>query len=589
MAERVDVAPVTGVRELHDVEIAEAYVEALLARGVSYLFLNPGTDTFPIQEAVAKRRALGQPTIEVVLCPFEVPALAAAHGYYAVSGRPQAVLVHVDVGTQNLGAMVHNAQRGRAAVLLSAGRAPYTTDPSVRGTRDGYIHWLQEQLDQHGIVRNYVKWDYELRRADQVGEVIARAYQIAESDPAGPVYLTLPREVLMERVEQVRIPDPRRFPPVRLGAGDPDLLRRAAELLVRAERPLVLTSTSGRTRAGWDGLIELAELLALPVVEWRTRANFPADHPLHAGYNYGLEHGLAEADVVLILDHDVPYIPTRTPLPEHATVIQIDVDPVKEQIPLWSFPVDLPIRADTGAALPLLAAAARDLLTEADRRRIQERRERIAAESAARRAAWRERAAAQATTRPITVEWLGYCLEEFRRENPDLLLIDEAITSQVPLFCQIRPDTFGSWFQSGGSGLGWGLGAAIGAKLAAPDRTVVGLIGDGSFLFGVPEASLWIARQAKAPVLIVVVNNACYNATKRPLVAAYPEGYSVTTGQFVGIDLSPTPRFDLLARSVDAYGERVEEPDQVLPALRRALAHVRDGQSAVLDVILARP
>ncbi|MCS7050092.1 MAG: thiamine pyrophosphate-dependent enzyme [Thermomicrobium sp.] len=189
----------------------------------------------------------------------------------------------------------------------------------------------------------------------------------------------------------------------------------------------------------------------------------------------------------------------------------------------------------------------------------------------------------------MTVEWLGYCLEEFRRENPDLLIIDEAITSQVPLFCQIQSTTFGSWFQSGGSGLGWGLGAAIGAKLAAPDRTVLGLIGDGSFLFGVPEASLWIAREANAPILVVVVNNACYNATKRPLVAAYPEGYSVRTEQFVGIDLAPTPRFDLLAQSVDAYGERVDAPDQILPALRRALDCVRNGQSAVLDVILARP
>lgn len=589
MAEQLEITAAPHARELRDVEIAEAYVEALLAQGVSYLFLNPGTDTFPIQEAIAKRRAQGLPVPTVVLCPFEVPALAAAHGYYAVSGRPQAVLVHVDVGTQNLGAMIHNAQRGRAAVLLSAGRAPYTTDPAVRGTRDGYIHWLQEQLDQHGIVRNYVKWDYELRRPDQVGEVVARAYQIAQSDPPGPVYLTLPREVIMERVPSVRLPDPRRFPPARLGAGDPDLLRQAADLLVRAERSLVLAGASGRTRAGWEGLLALAELLALPVVEWRTRANFPADHPLHLGYNYGLEYGLAEADVVLILDHDVPYIPTRTPLAPEATVIQIDLDPVKERIPLWTFPVDLPIRADTAAALPLLVDAVRDRVTAADRQRIAARRERLSAISAARREEWRQRALAQATARPIAVDWLGYCLEELRRQHPDILFIDEAITSQVPLFCQIQTTSFGTWFQSGGSGLGWGLGAAIGAKLAAPDRPVVALIGDGSFLFGVPEASLWIARQAGAPILVVVVNNACYNATKRPLVAAYPEGFSVTTGQFVGIDLAPTPRFDLLAQSVDAYGERVEEPDQILPALHRALAEVRNGRSAVLDVILARP
>src|ERR671917_2330994 len=167
-------------------EAAEAYLVALVAHGVERLFLNPGTDTFPIQEAAAKLLALGRPVPRIVLCPFEVVALAAAHGYYYATGRPQAVLVHVDVGTQNLGGMLHNAQRGRAAVVIAAGRAPYTTDRAQRGTRDTYIHWLQEQLDQHGIVRNYVKWAYELRRADQLGEVVARAFQMAASDPPGP-------------------------------------------------------------------------------------------------------------------------------------------------------------------------------------------------------------------------------------------------------------------------------------------------------------------------------------------------------------------------------------------------------------------
>src|SRR3712207_6456449 len=161
-------------------EAAEAYLVALVSQGVDCLFLNPGTDTFPVQEAAAKLRALGRPAPRVVLCPFETVALAAAHGYFAATGRPQAVLVHVDVGTQNLGSMVHNAQRGRIGVVISAGRAPYPTAPRQRGTRDDYIHWFQEQRDQHSIVRNYTKWDYELRRADQVGEVVARAFQIAQ-------------------------------------------------------------------------------------------------------------------------------------------------------------------------------------------------------------------------------------------------------------------------------------------------------------------------------------------------------------------------------------------------------------------------
>src|SRR5262249_51634037 len=152
------------------IETAETYIRALLSQGIDYLFLNPGTDTFPIQEALSKMEQIGDRVPRTVLCLFELVALAAAHGYYAASGRAQAVLVHVDVGTQNLGSMLHNAQRGRAAVLITAGRSPYTTDASQRGTRDTNIHWLQEQFDQHGIVRNYVKWEYELRRPEQVGE-----------------------------------------------------------------------------------------------------------------------------------------------------------------------------------------------------------------------------------------------------------------------------------------------------------------------------------------------------------------------------------------------------------------------------------
>ena len=266
-------------------EAAEAYVRALVAQGVSCLFLNPGTDTFPIQEALSKLEQLGQPVPRTVLCLFELVALAAAHGYYAASGQAQAVLVHVDVGTQNLGGMVHNAQRGRAAVLICAGRTPYTTDARQRGSRDTYIHWLQEQFDQHGIVRNFVKWDYELRRPDQMGEVVARAFQIATSDPPGPVYLTLPREVLMAPIGELAAPTREQAPAARFGAGDPDALRDVAARLVRSERPVVLPSTTGRSRRGFEALVRLAELLALPVVDRRERTNFPTQHGLHQGFD----------------------------------------------------------------------------------------------------------------------------------------------------------------------------------------------------------------------------------------------------------------------------------------------------------------
>ena len=568
-------------------EAAEAYVKALIAHGVECLFLNPGTDTIPIQEALSKLEQLGQPVPRTVLCLFELVALAAAHGYYVASGRPQAVLVHVDVGTQNLGGMLHNAQRGRAAVLICAGRTPYTSDPRQRGTRDTYIHWLQEQFDQHGIVRNFVKWDYELRRPDQMGEAVARAFQIATSDPPGPVYLTLPREVLMTEVSEVTPSARSHAPAARIGAGDPDALREVAARLVRSERPLVLTSTTGRSRQGFEALVRLAELLALPVVERRERANFPASHGLHQGYQSG--PFVESADVILVLDQDVPYIPTQTAPRPDAAIVQIDLDPVKERIPLWSFPLTMAVRADTSRALELVAEYAAELLTDEARKRIETRRGELTARHEQRRTAREAAALAVRGARPIAPEWLGFCIGQLQRDAPECVFVDETITSQFALWNHLDTNEPGTMFGSGGSALGWGVGAALGVKLALPDRPVVLLVGDGSFVFGEPLAALWASQINQAPILVVVFNNGCYNANKAPLVSAYPQGYSVRGRHFVGTDLLPTPRYDLLAHVVDAVGERVDDPNELMPALRRGLDHVRSGRSVILDVILAHP
>jgi acetolactate synthase-1/2/3 large subunit len=575
-------APATEQRA----ESAEAYVRALMAQGVDCLFMNPGTDTIPIQEALSKLEQLGQPVPRTVLCLFELVALAAAHGYYQATGRPQAVLVHVDVGTQNLGGMLHNAQRGRAAVMISAGRTPYTTDSRFRGTRDTYIHWLQEQFDQHGIVRNFVKWEYELRRPEQMGEVIARAFQVAASDPPGPVYLTLPREVLMTEVADVRLPSLAQTPAVRLGAGDPDVLRDIAAHLVRSERPVVLTSTTGRTKQGFEALVRLAELLALPIVERRERTNFPTTHPLHQGFQPG--PFVETADLILVLDSDVPYIPTQVTPRADAIIIQIDLDPVKDRIPLWSFPLTYAVRADSARALELIANDAAELLTDELKHRIEARRTELTASHNERRGARREAALATREARAVGAEWLGYCLGQFQRDAADCIFVDESLTSHAAVWNHLDSDEPNTMFGSGGSSLGWGLGAALGIKLAHPDRPVVLVVGDGSFVFGEPLAALWASQVNQAPLLIVIFNNGCYNANKAPLISAYPQGYSVQGSHFVGTDLLPSPRYDLLAAVVGAVGERIDNPAQVLPALHRGLDHVRSGRSVVLDVILAR-
>jgi acetolactate synthase-1/2/3 large subunit len=228
------------------------------------------------------------------------------------------------------------------------------------------------------------------------------------------------------------------------------------------------------------------------------------------------------------------------------------------------------------------------MVTTEVKRRVEARRAELTARHNDRRAARRAAAAAMRSVRPIATEWLGYCLGELQKEVPECIFVDESLTSHAAVWNHVDCDQPESMYGSGGSSLGWGLGAALGVKLARPDRPVVLVVGDGSFVFGEPVAALWASQMNQAPLLVVIFNNGCYNANKAPLINAYPDGYSVSGRRFVGTDLAPSPRYDLLAAVVGAAGERVDDPEQLLPALRRGLDHVRAGQSIVLDVILGQ-
>ncbi len=564
---------------------AEAFVELLNANDVQYLFLNPGTDTYPIQEAIAKFQHLGRRTPQTVLCLHEMVAGSAAHGYYMVAGRPQAVLVHVDVGTQNLGCAVHNAQRGRAGMVLCAGRTPFTFEGERRGGRNSYIHWLQEQYNQAGILHDYVKWDYELRCTDSLPHAVQRAFQMAESEPAGPVYLTLPREVLMEPMQELRVLPAGRYGPAAPPQADSQRLAEAARLLAAAERPLIITATAGRKAAGMAGLVQLAELLAIPVAESRDRVNFPTDHDLYLGTN--VNPYLPEADVVLLVDTDVPYIPALVRPAPDAKIVQIDIDPLKQDIPLWGFPVDVPILADSAQALPELALAAKALLDDTHREHIARRRAAAAQRHTFLEDHRRSIAEEKKGRQPIAVEWLCHCLDRVLPQ--DSIILNETVTNSGAVGSYIRRTLPGTFFQHGGSGLGWAVGASLGAKLAAPDKTVVNLTGDGSFIYSAPVAALWGAEMYRAPFLTVILNNSMYNAPKRALQEGYRESYSARHSRWVGVDINPPPDYKLIAESCRAYGETVVDPVEVEPALRRALAAMERGQAAVLDVILERP
>ena len=260
-----------------------AFLEALAEAGVSYVFANLGSDHPGLIEAYAQAKAQGLQDAypRLIICPHEMVALSAAHAYASVTRQPQAVIVHVDGGTQNLGGEVSNAMRGHIPVLIFAGASPYTLDGELPGSRNEFIHWIQDARDQRGILRGFVKYDNEIRTGRNVKQLVHRALQIARSDPAGPVYLVGPREVMEEPLEPYTV-DPAQFRPIEPAALTAAVTREIATALARARHPLIVTSYLGRNPDAVPVLVELAELLGIGVLESAAFCvNFPGDHPLH--------------------------------------------------------------------------------------------------------------------------------------------------------------------------------------------------------------------------------------------------------------------------------------------------------------------
>ena len=330
---------------------AEAWLGLLAARGVEYLFANGGTDFAPVVEAYAKGQSLGWRLPQIVIVPHENMGIAMAHGYAMITGKPQAMMVHVGVGTANSLNGLINASRQNVSVLFTAGRTPITESGALPAARNNYIHWAQEHFDQGGMLREFVKWDYELRHAEQVETVIDRALAIAKSEPQGPVYVTLPREILASSFSS-EFSATTTIAPASPPAADPEALEEAAKLLGNAQHPLLITANGGRTAESSRAIEQLAHALAVPVIHYRPRhLAISTEHPMHCGWD---PHALLkDADLVLVVDCDVPWIPKEgKPKPE-AKVIHLGPDPLFARYPLRGFRADISL---TGAVAPTLQA-----------------------------------------------------------------------------------------------------------------------------------------------------------------------------------------------------------------------------------------
>ncbi len=570
-------------------ETAEAVLALYAAHGVDYIFINPGTDTFPLQEAYARRMQLGLPCPRAIMCIHEHVAVSAAHGYYLATRRPQVVQVHVDLGTINAGGSLHNAQRANAGVVFTAGRVPYASKNGVPGAMDSGIFFYQEQLDQAGIVRNFTKWQYELTRPESVSFALERAFQVAANEPAGPVYLSYPRDIMMLPANDVRFPNARRTNRSVQPALPAESVREVAERLATAERPLIVAGRNGRDTESVAPLEALSNVLGAPVLDSHDYMNTSGRHPLRlmpgAGAHVFGGNALGEADVLVFVDTDLLYLPSQTQLAPGATVIHIDRDPMKEDHVFWNYPIDYRLTARPALALKQLYEELADSMSAAQRQRATERRDRISAQLASDRSAAEERARVKASIRPLDGEWVVWNLRRLLPEQ--YIVLDESMSNRQWARTHLATGPAGTYFSSGGASLGWAPGAAIGMQLARPDHFVVALCGDGVFNFSSPVAAVWGQQKAAAPALTLVFNNACYSASRVPLRGLYPNGAAVRTGNYMATDIDPPPDYAKVGESAGALGVTLRDPDDVEAGLRAAVEAVKGGRSAVVDVVLA--
>jgi acetolactate synthase I/II/III large subunit len=409
--------------------------------------------------------------------------------------------------------------------------------------------------------------------------VVDRALEVAMAEPRGPVYLTLPREVLAEEHTEFAYTSPSRHQVESPHYPAPERIKEAAQALASAKFPLIVTQRVGVHQHAVKSLVELAESFAIPVVSPAGMyMNFPSNHPLHLGYIS--EPLVQEADVILVIDADVPWFPAVAKPKDTALVIQMGIDPFFSRYPVRGYPCDIPIVADSSVAIALLTQELGRSRANAERA-VDERFKHIEARHEAQQRVARERLAQVQSERPIEFEWVSHCIDQVK--DDETILVNEYDLNLT----QVQLAVPGSYYAaSPAAGLGWGTGAALGVKLAAPEKTVIATLGEGAYMFGCPTAAHFVARAYHLPVLFVIFNNQCWNAVKRATKGIYPNGWAAKTDNWPLTDLTPSPSFERMADVHGGYGESVEDPAEVLPALRRGLKAVREEKrQAVLNII----
>jgi len=570
---------------------AHYFLEGLVDLGVDYIFANLGTDHVSLIEEMARWDKDGRKHPAMILCPHEVVAVHMAGGYALATGKAQAVLVHVDAGTANACMAVQNLFRYRLPVMLFAGRAPHTLHGELKGSRDTYVHFVQDPFDIASIVRPYVKWEYSLPSGIVVKEALARASAFAHSDPSGPVYMMLPRETLAEEWDEAAMPayPPTRYGSVQTGGIEPARAEAIARALMDADNPVAFTAYLGRRPGAVALLDRLARACGIRVAEFNSiDLNIPQDSPCYAGID--AVPLLEGADLGLLIDTDVPFVPQSAKRAGSMKWIQIDVDPLKADFPMWGFATDMRIAGNSAVILRQVLDAVEARADDIYRRRVAAR---IASWNGAREQARNRRAAASrdkgtsgALNPAFVFATLGVKLAQ------DDIVLNEAIRNGPVLQDQLTRTRAQSYVGLAGGGLGFSGGMALGLKLAQPNRRIVQVIGDGGFHFSSPDSVYAVAQQYQIPIFTVVIDNGGWQAVKSATQRVYPKGVAAETDQFQSRLTSGRQDerrdFSDVARAFGAHGESVGEPDELAGAIDRCLGALDDGRAAALHVRVTR-
>jgi acetolactate synthase-1/2/3 large subunit len=559
----------------------EAVLQAARDLGADYIFCSSGSEWAPVWEALSRADAADIPSPGYLDLTHETLAVAMATGYATVTGRGQLVLLHATAGLLQGGNAIHGALLTGAPMVICSGESTGYGDADGPDPGSQWYRNLSVVGGPQAVAAPFTKWSNAAADPSVLYGMVKRAGELAAQAPAGPVYVNTPAEVLLGEWRPAATA-PAAWPSGTVAA-DPDI-RAAAELLATAKNPVLAVESVGRDAEGFAALRELAELLAIPVVEPQSAvcANFPRTSPLHAGGELAL--AAKEADLIVLAGARSPWYPPSSK-PSSATVLVIDEVP---QRPYMAYQVLTAGRYVTGTAAPTLraiTAAVREL--GFDEAAVRSRRDRRAiayqAQETERRVA--ETRALASADGPVDPVALAATLRELI--DRDAVVVDETITHSRVLAKHLLAETAGRYGYVQG-GLGQGLGVALGEKLALPGRLVVFTVGDGSWLYNPMVQGLMASAQYQLPLLIVIFTNNKYLSMQYNHRREYPDGISAKNGYRYGVDLSAQPDAAAVASAAGAAGFTVATTPELGPTLEKAIATVRAGQTAVVNVQLTR-